>query len=251
MKNYASSTFGDRFYSEDYLQGISEQKNKIHAKSAKAVSALFLITTILAFYDSIEGTTKLGAVTVSLPDAGAAALCVLVSLNFLATLFAFLDQLIIDRYISVLGERVGVFSFELPLLNYSAMNLWSNAIQPKYFGLASERGHKSVAPTLGVFFLVLILAGIAYPYTVVGFTVWRIITSDVASFELILCGFSLILLALSASTLLAFCLNYKFRPTGSSEPDDPFVPDDFLDLGHPRRSARDQEVDLESQHKQA
>jgi hypothetical protein len=90
-------------------------------------------------------------VTISLPQTGAAALCVVIALSLFGLITSLIDQIMIDRYISILGERLGIFSFELALLNYSAHNLWVAAISPRYFGLASDAGHKAVTPIFGDF----------------------------------------------------------------------------------------------------
>lgn len=238
LENYAGSQFGSRFYTEDFLAGICQQRNNLHQKTSKTVSALVLLTTVLAFYDSINGTFILGGISFSLPAAGAAALCVLVSFNFFATLLAFLDQLLIDRYVSTLGNRISIHSFELSLLNYTALNLWADAIQPKYFGLASSTGHKLVSPIAGLFVAILILAGMAYPLTIVGFTMFGLLKENPSILEIALCTFSIFVFAFSIFFLISFSLSYRFRPSGTSEPGDIFVPEDFLDLGHPRQDTQ-------------
>ena len=151
LENYASSEVGPRFYTEEFLSGIAAQRNALYAKVSKAASTLILVTTLLAFYDNIQGTTSIVGVTISLPQAGAAALCVVIALSLFGLIMSLIDQIMIDRYISILGERLGIFSFELALLNYSAHNLWISAISPRYFGLASDAGHKAVTPIFGDF----------------------------------------------------------------------------------------------------
>lgn len=233
FENYASSEFGNRFYSSDFLDGICKRRNELHHATGKASGTLFLATTILAFFDHLQGATQFAGFTFSVPSLGPIALCVLIAISFLTTIMALIDQLIIDRLINTLGHRIGIQSFELLLLNHTAKNLWTLAMTPKYFGLGSQAGHKAVMGTIGLFYLVFGIIIIAYPITVVTFTFIEtlsdtpsIIEQTLACISIFIGGFALIFLCL-------FSISYKFRPTGFSEPDDPYIPENFLDLGHP------------------
>lgn len=243
LDNYASSDFGSRFYSEEYLKGICERRNEIHANVTRATGAVILATTVLAFFDSIEGTTKFWGLTFSLPEIGGLALCILVAVNLLAFAFAIIDQLIIDRLINVLGQRTGIFNFELILLNFSARNLWTMATTPKYFGLASQTGQKSVQAIMGLFLILLGGAFFAFPTIVVSKT---LLDQDIANMSFVPIALSLATLVVFLFTFFflgLFMLNYKFRPTGLSEPSEPSLPENFLDLGYPAKPKSDQQND--------
>lgn len=233
LENYASSNFGNRFYSEEFLKGLCEQRNLIHVKVTKSVNLLILLTTALFFYDNISGTAPFFGLQISVPDGGALALSVLVSFTLLNTILAFIDQIIIDRYLSVLGERLGVYSFNLVVLNLTASNLWSESLSPKFFGLESGRSHKFSLAVFGTFILLLCGLLLLYPISAIGHIALPVlengpftIRSVLAIVALSVCGFSILVLVI-------FLLKYKFRPSGLSEPNEPVLPENFGDLGRP------------------
>lgn len=235
LENYASSEFSNRFYSDEYLKGLCERRNEIHRKVPKALVSLLVVTTLLAFFDSVEGTTRFAGFTFSVPAVGPVALCVIIAFNFTATIMAMIDQLLIDRFLSVLGQRLGIYSFELFTLNYSAQDLWVQAMEAKCHGLGSESGHKAVLPIAGLIFLMIFLISIAYPLSVTGATILEVLESSPSKVEVALIGISAFVWLFALLIIVLFSISYKFRPTGLAEPEVPFIPENFLDLGYPYR----------------
>jgi hypothetical protein len=233
LENYAASVFGSRFYSEDFLKGLSERRNELHLAFVKASSHLFLATTLLAFFSHIEGKVHFLGFTFSIPSLAPLALSVLIATGFLGTVMALIDQLIIDRFVSTLGQRIGVQSFEMLLLNHTAQNLWTMAITPKYFGLESQLGHKSVMSIIGLFYAFFAIIIISYPVTIAGITAMGTLSGEPSLVEYTLLGISAFIWVFALIILFLFAISYKFRPTGLSEPDNPLLPEDFLDLGYP------------------
>jgi|GEM_PF-6286626 len=233
LENYASSHFGSRFYSEEFLEGFCNQRNQIHRKVEKAGMGLISLTTVLAFFDNIEGTTQIFGIVFSIPPIAAAALCVLVAMAIVTWVIAMTDQLIIDRHMSSLGRRIGIRNFEVILLNYSSKNLWVSALEPKYFGLASEKGQMASYLIISLFFLTVGLALFVYPISVIFFTSLKILSNDPSNVARILISLSGIAVFFSVIFILVFSWSYKFRPTGLSEPHDIKVPDNYFDLGGP------------------
>ena len=240
LENYSSSKFGDRFYSEAFLQGLCERRNESHAFTGKATGGVVVSTTLLAFFDKLEGTTTFMGLTFSIPELGAFAVCVLVAANFLALTFAMIDQFILDRFIYTLGARIGVHQFELVLLNFTAKNLWSTALMPKYFGLASEPTQKILQGVVVAFYLTLGLVFIAFPVSVVLSTFLSVDIKELTLVAKALGFVSLALFALSFFLIIVFSLNYKFRTSGISEPSQPFVPENFLEIGAPMLGSADE-----------
>lgn len=238
LENYAASEIGSRFYTEDFLKGICEKRNEVHELSTKAFVSLVSLSTFLAFFDYVQGTTNFLGLSISIPPAAASALAVLVSLNLVGALGAFFNQVIIDRYINTLGNRLGMYDFELALLNYTAQNLWVTTTTPKFFGLASGKGHSAVQPLIGFFMLVWGLGFLFFPIVMIASTATEVISTGPTWLELSLCSFAIFNVVFSFALLIVFSLKYKFRPAGTSEPTDPIVPEDFLDLGAPRPKHR-------------
>ena len=237
LDNYAASEVGRRFYTEELLKGFSERRNEIHARFAKSSISTIIAATALTFFESLNGSITVFGVSFSIPAAGAAALCVLVALSLFGTLLTQIDQLIVDRYMNTLGNRIGMFSFELPLLNYSSLNLWSSALTPKAFGLASGKGHELAFTLFSILGLFLGFIFLAFPAVIVIFKSLEILAGNPETLERVLCYFAFFIVGLTVFVFFIFLLKYKFRPSGTSEPTDPWLPDDFLDLGHPRRES--------------
>jgi hypothetical protein len=68
---------------------------------------------------------------------------------------------------------------------------------------------------------------------VVGSTIWGHLTTDPSTLELILSGIAIFSLLVSLVILLLFSISFRFRPSGFSEPSEPFVPMEFVEMGHP------------------
>jgi hypothetical protein len=80
---------------------------------------------------------------------------------------------------------------------------------------------------------------------VVSSVVWPVLQDFSSALEVALVLFSICMLLFSIFMILVFSLRYKFRPTGTSEPENAFIPEDFLDHGHPRKwEARRNEAPL-------
>src|SRR5690606_32276603 len=62
---------------------------------------------------------------------------------FLQTTFAFIDEQIVFRILMKLGESIGIHHFPLMLVDKAAINLWGDALTPRYFGPKSGFGHKA------------------------------------------------------------------------------------------------------------
>lgn len=243
LENYASSEWGNRFYQEEFLKGFCEQRNLIHAQFGKATTSLVFFTTLLAFFDSIKGTTTWAGITFSIPELGSLALCVLVSIGFITFVSALLNQLIIDKFLFTLGARIGAYNFELVLLNFSAQNLWVSAITPKYFGLKSGTGHNSIQTIMGIFWFLLSIAFFSYPISVVVLTLSSALSNDPTLIVYAMTIISAICLISGLFILVSFCFKYSFSVAESGEPQVPTMPENMFDLGHPYCPPADSDED--------
>ncbi|MCG6903342.1 MAG: hypothetical protein LJE68_11750, partial [Rhodobacter sp.] len=208
-------------------------RNEAHANLSKSVAGLVIYTTLLAFFDSLSGTTTFAGLTFSIPELGSLALCVLISIVFISFVLGMLEQLILDQFLYTLGERIGAHHFELVLLDFTAKNLWSSAITPKYFGIKSESGQHIAQRLLLAFFVLILIAFISYPVSIVGTNIYSALTRDPDIIHWILSGLAIVGFTFGFFLILAFSISYKFRPADLSEPSTPFVPEDLHDLGHP------------------
>lgn len=233
LDNYASSDWGRRFYSDEFLSGLCARRNEIHANVSKASGGVVISTILLAFLDNVVGTVTFWGIEVAVPKLASLSLSVVVMLNISVLVMKLLDQLIIDRLVHTLGSRIGAYQFELALLNYSAQNLYSSALLPKYFGLTSQSGHKFSS---GLNLFLMTLGGVAlvsFPVAVVGNAVISNILDGVEMVEVALISVALFFFFQAIILLLSFMVGYKFRPATLSEPSNPYVPEDFIELGHP------------------
>lgn len=233
LENYAGSDWGRRFYTPDFLNGFCDRRNEIYARLGKTATSAIVATTLLAFFRSVEGNLTIWGIAFSVPETATVALSVLVALNFYVVVCAFIDQLIIDRLLNVLGNRIGVFSFELALLDKTAHNLWVNALTPKYHGLASDAGHKLAYRLHGFFFAIFSLILILYPVSVVAVSLYDQLSFESGFLTYFLSGITLFLFLFSFLLILIFSFTYRFKASGLSEPCDPVVSESFVEMGHP------------------
>jgi dolichyl-phosphate-mannose--protein O-mannosyl transferase len=87
---------------------------------------------------------------------------------------------------------------------------------------------------------------------VVSSVAWPILQDFSSALEVALVLFSICMLLFSIFMILVFSLRYKFRLTGTSEPENAFIPEDFLDHGHPRKweARRNEAPPVASQRKE-
>lgn len=233
LENYAGGDWGGRFYSEEFLTGFCARRNEIHAALGKSASSLAVATLLLAFIQSIEGAVSFWGVEFSVPEFGGLVLCLVISLNFFVTVGNFINQLQMDRFLYVLGQRIGAYDFEVALLNLTAQNLWTGSLKPRHHGLSSGTLQILANRVITGFFRILLLALIS---VVLGVVVNAILSSEPHTFGAIewaivsLIGFVFLF---SFLLIVIFSLSYKFRVSGLAEPAKPFIPDSYIEMGHP------------------
>ena len=233
LENYAGSAFGNKFYSTEFLEGFCARSNEAHVAVGKSSGGLIFLTVLLAFFQNLQGEVQFWGITFSVPELGALALCLSISVTFFVVVCSCIDQLILDRFLDTLGNRIGTYNFEILLLEFTSKNLWASAITPHYHGLASGSGHRRglIVFTLFLALFSLVLGG--FPLMVVGSTIWGHLTTDPSTLELILSGIAIFSFLVSLVILLLFSISFRFRPSGFSEPSEPFVPMEFVEMGHP------------------
>lgn len=238
LENYTNSEFGALFYSEEYLKGICEQREKAIARHSKAGAGLYLLTLFLAFFDNVGGLSIYG-VNITLPEISKLSLSIFVSASVLGWVLVAIDQITIERLIKAIGEKSGIRQFELVLLNYSARNLINISIMPKYTGLESEWGHKRFAYIIAILFIIILACLYLAPVLVVIQSLVMMYPSLTGFFEYALALISIILLITSLFIIVIHAINFKFRPAQISEPDFGRIYDNISELGSPalRRNA--------------
>jgi hypothetical protein len=227
LNAYIEGPLKDHFLSKEYIDGLCDQRNLLHSKMAKASASLFFLTTTLAFFDYFSGQTVTAfGVTVVIAPFFASVLSLITASAFFGTVSAFLDVLLIDAYLRTIGQSVGMFSFDLYTLNKTAINLWSSAITPKYFGPISSRSHHWAFTTIGLTTLVIMLVFVMFPTTVCSLIAWKFIHDQASSWTIFLfaCA-SFILLLFTWLFILFFAMKYKFQPAHFNESNHAPTPD--------------------------
>jgi len=220
FESYNQGPAGNIFLTEQYLKGIYYQRDSLDLKQGKIVRGLIVLTLALAFFDNIGSPVKVGGLSIGLSNELASVLVVLVSFNMLAFVFSTIDQLMINQYIGAIGNRLGVYSFNMFNLDKSAINLWADAITPRYFGLRSRAGHKfSMYVTMVMSLLITALFWI-FPAAVCVLHMLRtIIWSTPSATEILLCSTSAIAIIYSLALIIIFSLKFGFDPAHFSEVD--------------------------------
>jgi hypothetical protein len=142
LESYLASQLGSRFYQEDFLKGIAHQRDLIVQRLGLAAKGLYVISGLVLATEAASGSISISGLSIPINEAIRMPLAFILALSIFATLLATLNQIIIDRYISMIGMKANLYSFQIVIANYTSQNLWSDPLTPKYFGLKSGRGHK-------------------------------------------------------------------------------------------------------------
>lgn len=156
----------------------------------------------------------------TLSSSFSSALAVVVASGFIAAIMICLDRLIIERYIGTIGNSVGIYSMWIHVLPKTGINLWSEALTPKVFGLRSGRGHAMAAWALFSLVLMYALAMMLYPTAICISASWRTINDPNASVvETFLTGLAMILLLIGWMVAVCFVIPFKFYAADFREED--------------------------------
>lgn len=144
FESFLVREFGNRFYSDDFLTGISTRRLELHGRLGKASRLAFLFATLIAFFDLIVGSAiSYGGLTLQITKDIMPILALFAAGAFLQTTFAFIDEQIVFRILMKIGARIDIQNFPLLLVDKAAINLWSDALTPRYFGPKSGFGQKA------------------------------------------------------------------------------------------------------------
>jgi hypothetical protein len=201
------------------LDGICSRRNEAHQKTGSASATLFVLTTLLAFFDTISGKIlKIQGMELTISTAFAAPLGVIVSGSFLACVIAMTNQMVLDRYIDRIGSYMGLWSFRIFLADRTIENLWLEPLVPKYFGLRSKIGHKTAFGVYGFLAALLGFIFFAYPTAVCLINAFNIFSQNpVALTSTIMAGMSCFICFMGWVIVFAYMVRYKFDPAELDE----------------------------------
>lgn len=218
---YLNGSLRDYFLSRDYVYGLAEQKNILHAKQSRAAAWMFGLTTLLAFFDSVVGTNVsfLGLSFVVKP-VFSAAICFLAASAFFSVILRFIDILILDNYLRTVGQQVKIYSFGLYILPKCAINLWSEAASPRFYGSKSGVGHKIAFYGMLVVMLLFLLVVMLYPTLVCGSVILQTVQKPILSWsECALALISALTLIISWMLIILTVSPFKYFDADFSEVD--------------------------------
>ena len=220
LENYIDGPIGAMFYDPKYLDGLCQRRNEVHAKLAKTGGATIVMTTMLAYFDSLENTIKISGVNLTIAENISSALSVVVAFGLLGTVFSLFDQMLIDRYIRTIGYKAKIFSFDLVLLDRTAINLWSDAVTPRYFGPVSKVGHKAAFVLFGIFSTPVLFIMFIYPIITCSIVfVSTLERENTTLIEYILSTISISTCAFTVFAVAIFNIRYKFDDAELNEAD--------------------------------
>jgi hypothetical protein len=220
LENYLSSKLRNRFYQDDFLKGISQQRAIVLDRQARSMGVVFFLSVLLIASEASTGAISFGGVTIPLGDAVRTPLTLMLSLTIFGTVLATLDQIIIERYIDTIGMASNLYSFQIVIANYTARNLWSNPLTPKYFGLMSRRSHKYAFGIWGIVILLIMIFTFFIPAAVVISSSIRTLTTVGGVFADIVAVGNLFILAASFAFLIFITqIKFEFDPAHFDEVD--------------------------------
>lgn len=151
FESFLGREFGNRFYSDQFLSGITQRRLELHVQLAKSGSLAFGFATLIAFFDLVAGSSfSYSGLTVQITRDLSPIVSLFAAGAVLRTTFAFLDELILFRILIKLGSNIGIHSFPLLLIDKAVINLWADALTPRYFGPKSGTAQKIAFGFVGV-----------------------------------------------------------------------------------------------------
>jgi len=217
---YLSSKYGERFYREEFLKGISERKKETHAAVVKTSANCFIFTSLLAFLSAISGKITFLGLTVEISNDLAPILALLAASALLGTVQAFIDDFMLNGFINKIGSQLGLYSFQLFLLDKMAINLWVDTLKPRYFGDQSGNGHKIVMFLHGLIGLIIMLSMLSYPVTFIALSAHTVFyNEDAVLAAQLLTLFSIIILFWILIIIVIFTVPFKFYKADFHEVD--------------------------------
>ncbi len=229
FESFLTRDFGSRFYSSEFLDGIAARKLEAVARMGKAGGSAFLFATMLAFFDLISGEeVSYGGLTIQITKDLTPIISFFTSAALLQTCLAFIDDQIIFRILLKMGKQIDIQSFPLLLVDKLAINLWGDAITPRYFGEKSGRGHHAVMGLMTVTAVLVMVAMYSYPAFMVFRVFLDLIWDDQARWiGKALAAFALALVIWATGLAAIFLVKFKFYPAdwveSSGEPTKEFV----------------------------
>ena len=211
FESFLGREFGNRFYSEEFLAGISSRRLEIRARMARSGGLAITFATIIAFFDLIAGSAiSYSGVTLQITRDLTPIVALLAAAAFLQLTFAFIDDQILFRILMKLGARIGIYNFALMLVDKAAIDLWSDALTPRYFGPKSGVGQKAAFLFVSIFALSSFLALYLYAPAMISVVTYETFADPEARFVAKgIC--TLACVVTFSSFLVAFFSFWRFR----------------------------------------
>jgi hypothetical protein len=219
FESFLSRDFSSRFYSDQFLSGIAERRIELHTKLSKASGTTFLFATILAFFDLIAGQVSYSGLTIQLSRDLTPIIALMTSAALMQTITTFIDDQILFRFMLKLGSNIEINSFQIMLIDKMAINLWSDAIVPRFFGDKSGRGQSVAMFFLSFFMLVIVLFLLAYPVFMITKVFIDFYHSDSRWIAKALSAAALFLTLWTLLLTVIFSIKFKFYPADFHESD--------------------------------
>lgn len=234
LQNYASSEFGEYFYSDEYLEGLAKQRLSNETKLRKSIQATIVSAFGIALFQQISGNITAWGLSLPLPSLTVYFLCLVSSASMLALTINFIDIIIIDRFIHVLGSRRGIYQYSLFTLKYGASNLWANAFAPTYLGLRSNMLQKVLFSLFGVTLLLAAFSLYIFPAIILIYKFTETPLNQLPTFAIFMIATSGLIIASTFALGASFLIRFKFSEAKLPEPFSPFVLPNAKQMGDPR-----------------
>lgn len=211
FQSYLNSEVGNRFYTDQFLTGVTNTRMNINNTMTKTSFYVILSACALAYFEFLPQKISILSNEFTLNKSVIPIINVFMSLSLCAFIMKFIDSIIINRYVSVLGNNISIFHFDLFLIDKNPPNLFVDPLLPRVYGPLSDKGHKATLPILGLIFLA---AGIILYGSIVVLSLY-ISYETIFKLEFSIPSFvttilSIIFILLSIVFTISFSLKYKF-----------------------------------------
>lgn len=210
LKAYLKGPHQAHFSSQDYEEGLCDQRNTILRRHQKAGIVLFMATTLLVFYDHFSNQkVSIFAVDVTLAPFAAIVLAFVVAVQLLRVVLLSMDFLSIEGCMDAIAQSKKIYSMDIYFLHRTSTNFWISALQPKYFGAKSGSAQKLVSNIIVLIMLAVFFLSLLYPTVVSALVAYDFLHSDSWK-EVVFAIVTFPLLALSWIVIILFSVKFKF-----------------------------------------
>lgn len=209
--SYLNGEFSNRFYTDSYIDGISNTRERIILKLSKTFVTVLILTSIIAYFDLIPNQIHILGNSINKTVEIIPIINVILSFSFFTLILQLIDLFAISRFIGSIMSNVKIYSFDIFYLDKKPSSLLSELLAPKYFGERSRKAQHFAIPYVFFLYIVILISFISYPLWFSLKTSYDHIFNRDFSFGLVITSIlSVVIILYSITILVLMFIKFKF-----------------------------------------